>query len=306
MTKVLIAGGTGLIGRQLSVLLKEEGFEVRHLSRHQNLSATFPAFSWDPDAGTVDAAALQGVSYVINLAGAGIADKPWTAARKNAIISSRVNGTIALKNAIAAMPEKPLAYIAASAIGFYGDCGDNWLDEQSPSGIGFLSESCLEWEAATNEVAMGGIRTVILRIGIVLSDKGGALPRLALPVKWHLAPNLGKGLQWYSWIHIEDVCRLFLFALRQDQLEGVFNAVAPAPVRLIGLMKELKRILQVKALSFSVPAFFLRIGMGEMADVVLDSTRVSARKTLSTGFQFKFPEIGPALKDLFGQKSEYL
>lgn len=299
MPIVLIAGGTGLIGKHLSTLLKQEGFEVRHLSRRANPDAPFPAFAWDPEAGTVDPAALDGVSYVINLAGAGIADKPWTKARKSTIISSRVDGTIALKKALSAMPEKPLAYIAASAIGFYGDCGENWLDEQSPSGTGFLSESCLEWEAATNQVAITGIRTVTLRIGIVLSNAGGALPKLALPVKFHIAPNLGGGLQWYSWIHIEDVCRLFVFALRHDNVEGVFNAVAPTPVRLTVLMKELIRIFQVKAMSFPVPAFFLRFGMGEMAAVVLDSTRVSARRTLSAGFQFKFPEVGLALKDLF-------
>ncbi len=305
MSIVLIAGGTGLIGKHLSVLLQQEGFEVRHLSRRANLSAPFPAFAWDPEAGTVDPSALEGVSYVINLAGAGIADKPWTKERKNTIISSRVDGTSALKKALSARSEKPQAYIAASAIGFYGDCGEHWLDEHSPSGTGFLSQSCLEWEAATNEVAMTGIRTVTLRIGIVLSNTGGALPKLALPVKFHLAPNLGGGLQWYSWIHIEDVCRLFVFALRQNQMEGIFNAVAPAPVRLTGLMKELIRILQVKVLSFPIPAFVLRLGMGEMAAVVLDSTRVSARRTLSTGFQYKFPEIGPALKDLFGQKGEF-
>lgn len=305
MSIVLIAGGTGLIGKHLSALLKQEGFEVRHLSRRANLNAPFPAYAWDPEAGTIDPSALEGISYVINLAGAGIADQPWTKKRKNTIISSRVNGTRTIKNALAASSEKPLAYVAASAIGFYGNCGEHWLDEHSPSGTGFLSESCLEWETATNEVAMTGIRTVTLRIGIVLSNIGGALPKLALPVKFHLAPNLGGGLQWYSWIHIEDVCRLFIFALRQNQMEGIFNAVAPTPVRLTGLMKTLINTLRVKAISLPVPALFLRLGMGEMAAVVLDSTRVSTRRALATGFQYKFPEIGPALKDLFGHKGDF-
>jgi len=301
MTKVLIAGGTGLIGTHLSKMLKDEGFEVRHLSRRQNQRSSYPSYAWDPAAGTVDPAALEGVSYVINLAGAGIADKPWTKGRKDTIISSRVEGTLALQKAIEKCSEKPLAYIAASAIGFYGDSGDNWMDEHSPSGSGFLSESCQEWEAATEAVRRTGIRTVTLRIGIVLSGLGGALPRLVLPVRFHFSPNLGGGRQWYSWIHIEDVCRMFVFALHHDQIEGVFNAVAPAPARLKNFMQEVAGILHIKSLSFPVPAFLLRLGMGEMADVVLDSTRVSSRKAQNVGFQFRFPELGPALKNIFGK-----
>jgi uncharacterized protein (TIGR01777 family) len=302
MTIILIAGGTGLIGSHLSGMLASEGYLVRHLSRKPNPSAAFPTYSWDPDTGKVDPAALEGVSYVINLAGAGIADKPWTKARRETIISSRVNGTNALREAILKMQKKPLGYIAASAIGFYGDSGENWLDEHSPSGSGFLSESCMEWETAINGVATTGVRTVVLRIGIVLSAKGGALEKLAMPLRLHLAPYLGNGLQWYSWIHIEDVCRLFLFALQQETLEGVFNAVAPTPVRHRTLIQELVGACQTKAFRFPVPALFLRMGMGEMADVVLDSTRVSARKILMAGFNFRFPGIGPALTNLMDKQ----
>jgi len=302
MNIILIAGGTGLIGSHLSGMLASEGFIVRHLSRKQNLTAPFPAYFWDPDNGKIDPAALEGVSCVINLAGAGIADKLWTRSRKEKIISSRVNGTNVLREAILKMQNKPPAYIAAAAIGFYGDSGENWLDENSPSGTGFLSESCMEWEMATNSVAMAGLRTVVLRIGIVLSAKGGALEKLALPLKFHLAPYLGNGRQWYSWIHIEDVCRLFVFALRQETLQGVFNAVAPSPVRHRMLIQTLVRVRQTKALGFPVPAFLLRMGMGEMADVVLDSTRVSARKILTAGFEFHFPEVGAALMHLLYKK----
>ncbi len=295
---VLIAGGTGLIGSRLSVLLEDAGYAVRHLSRKAQPDGRFPAFAWNPDSGHIDEHALDGVLAVINLAGAGIADKPWTKGRKEIIISSRVRSASLLRDAIARRSERPLAYLSGGAIGFYGNRGDEWLYEDSEPGQGFLSESCIAWEKAAHDLESTGVRTVIFRIGLVLSTAGGALPKLLLPLRFGLSPYFAHGKQWYSWIHIDDLCKMFLFALEKQNLSGIFNAVGPQPVTNAAFAKILPIATGKKALVCPVPALALRIGMGEMADTVLFSTRVSSQKIQKEGFEYDFPEPGPALSDL--------
>ncbi|MBK6948035.1 MAG: TIGR01777 family protein [Haliscomenobacter sp.] len=302
METILIAGGTGLIGKRLSAFLEEEGYSVRHLSRHENLQARFPAYRWDPETGVMDPKALEGVSYVINLAGAGIADKPWTEGRKRMITSSRVRSTLLLRDALLKTAQRPKAYLSGAAIGYYGNRGEEWLTEESGPGQGFLSESCLEWEKAIQEVSALGIRTVAFRIGIVLSSKGGALPKLNLPVRFRLAPYFGNGKQWYSWIHIDDLCRMFAFALKKESCTGVFNAIGPEPERNKSFMEKLAAVCGKKALVFPVPGILLWLGMGEMADTVLYSARVRAGKILLQGFEYLHPDLGEALKDLSAAK----
>lgn len=302
MPTVLIGGGTGLIGMHLSKLLKQKGYEVIFLSRKKDLNGPFPRYAWNLTTGEIDNEAILKADYVINLAGAGIADKRWTVSRKKTIIESRVKSMQLLKTAFIKLNKRPKAFIAASATGFYGDRGDEWLNEMAPPGEGFLSESTREWENSTREMEPLGLRLITIRIGIVLSTKGGALPKLVFPQKFWIGSYFSNGKTFYPWIHIEDLCNIFIKSMEDERMSGIFNGVAPNPVTNIELTKAIATILNKKVLMMPVPASLLRFGMGEMADVVLTSTRVSAEKIKNKGFEFQFPELIPALKDLFARK----
>lgn len=302
MPSVLIGGGSGLIGTCLSQLLQEEGFEVLHLSRSPRPDAPFRTFKWDVEKGEIDEQAIRSADYVVNLAGAGIADKLWTASRKALIMSSRRQSTELLAKAFQRLEHYPKAYLASTAIGYYGDRGNEWVDENSPAGEGFLADSTQAWEQAIQQVEDTGVRTVRIRIGIVLSTQGGALEKMLIPFRFYAGTYFGDGQQWYSWVHIDDLCRLFIHALRQTEMTGVYNGVAPNPVTNKALTEAVKRALQSPALLLPAPAFALRLAMGEMADVVLDSARVKAEKTIGSGFEFRYPEVQPALEDLLARK----
>lgn len=302
MKTVLIGGGTGLVGARLSLMLEEKGYKVLHLSRRQNLSARFPAYTWDPLKGTIDMEAVEKTDVIVNLAGAGIADARWTEKRKQLIIDSRVKSTRLLKTAIQKSNGRQEAFISAAAVGFYGDRGEEILTEASAPGEGFLSESCVEWEKAIAEPVADHLRTVWLRIGIVLSAKGGALEKILIPVRFGIGGYFGDGRQWYSWIHLDDLCRMFIYALENQELRGVFNAVAPAPVRNKDLVIATGTALGKSLLMIPGPEFAMRLAMGEMADTIFSSTRVSADKIRQTGFSFNFPELLPAISDLVKRK----
>lgn len=303
MQTVVIAGGTGLIGRQLSHLLRGAGFEVLHVSRKANLNAEFPTFAWNPMTGSFDATPFERADFIINLAGAGIADKPWTAARKREIIESRTQSAAIIERFLRSRKHHVKAYIAASAIGYYGNrAADEWLDENASAGSGFLTESTLEWEQATQKIAQLGIRTVAFRIGIVLSTQGGALEKMLISFRFLLGTYFGTGEAVCSWIHIEDMASMFLFAIQNNTLNGIYNANAPNPVTNYALTVAIRHALQRPALLIPVPAFALRLAMGELADVVLNGNRVSAKKIVSAGFQFKFPSINEALLDVVKRK----
>lgn len=301
MATVLIGGGTGLVGSHLSHLLKSNGFTVRHLSRTQNLSAEFPAYAWDVKKMTIDPAAFEGVDYLINLAGAGIADQRWTAARKKLIVDSRVDSTLLLLKGAEAYGKPIKAFVSASAVGYYGDRGETLLSENDPAGPDedFLAYSVKQWEQAIEVFGTtSDIRTVGIRVGVVLSTKGGALPKMTLPMKLGVASYFGDGKAWYSWIHIGDLARLFITALENESMHGFYNGVSPNPTRNKGLALALKEAMNATALAIPAPTFGLRLAMGEMADVVLDSTRVSSKKIEKTGFTFEYPTLVPALKDV--------
>lgn len=294
---VLIAGGSGFIGVRLIELLQAQGHSVRLLTRTPRANNHF---GWDPSAGRIDDAALQGVQVVINLAGAGIAEKRWTPARKQLIVDSRVQSAGVLREAFQRLKHLPDAYLAASAIGYYGNSGGRWMTEEDPpADQGFLSTSTVEWEAATERIGALGVRTVALRIGIVLERDGGALREIIRPLRFGLGAYFADGRAWYSWIHRDDVCRLFLWAMENAPAEGIYNAVAPYPVRNRELVRATARAMGRHALFAPVPAFALRLMLGEMADVVLNSTRVSAGKILSAGFLFRYPTVEEALQHIF-------
>jgi uncharacterized protein len=298
MKNILIAGGTGLIGTHLSQLLKSKGYTVSHLSRRANPNAEFPTYAWQPEKSTFDKKAFDEADAIINLAGAGIADKLWSKKRKQEIIDSRTSGNALIAQYLRSEKHNVKAYISASAIGFYDDRGGELLTETSSAGTGFLAESTVAWEKAIAEVAATDTRTVALRIGVVLSPEGGALQKMLLSFLFRLGVYFGNGRQWVSWIHRMDLCNLFLWALETPSVSGTFNAVAPTPLSNLDLTKAISAAKGGFYLLLPTPAFVLRLVMGEMADVVLGSTRVSSQKVQNQGFVFKFPEALTALKDL--------
>ncbi|MEQ1746611.1 MAG: TIGR01777 family oxidoreductase [Saprospiraceae bacterium] len=295
---ILLAGGTGFIGRRLADMLRAKGHSVRLLTR-------FPKgadqFAWNPLSGQMDDSALVGVQVVINLAGAGIADGRWTASRKKLIVESRVQGAHTLLAAMQRTGCRPEVYLSASAIGYYGNTGERWLTENdTPADNGFLARASVAWEQAAEQVRAFGVRMVVFRIGIALDLSGGALREIVRPMRFGIGTYFANGNAWYSWIHRNDLCRMFLWAAENPQIEGVFNAVAPQPVRNKVLVQATAKAMGRPVLLLPVPAFALRLVLGEMANTVLFSNRISADKIVEAGFHFQSPELGGALEDIFG------
>lgn len=301
MANVLIGGGTGFVGGFLSRALRRAGHQVAHLSRTRNLNAEFPAHHWDIAKGEIDAEAVGRADYVINLAGAGIADARWTDSRKRIIIDSRVESTRLLARTFAELDHRPKLYLSASAIGYYGDSGEPIVDENSPPGDGFLSESCVAWEQSTAAVSELGIPVFINRTGLVLHPDGGALQKMLIPLGFFNSTYFGDGQQWYSWIHMDDIVGIYLHAIEQN-LTGVYNGVAPKPARNKTLAQALPEAAGKTAVVTPAPAFVLKLAFGEMSHTILDSCRVSAEKTQAAGYDFKYPELMPALEDLLADK----
>ncbi len=282
---VLISGGTGLVGTHLQMALQEHGHEVRVLSRQRGM------VYWDPGKKRLAEDALEGVDAIVHLAGAGIADQRWTASRKKELVSSRVEATEFLVQALQERQHSVRTFVAASAVGFYGSRGDERLDEGSRPGDDFLARLSQDWEQASEPVEDLGIRRVVMRIGIVLSRKSGALPELARTLPLGLAGVLGSGRQFYPVIHVDDLARMFRFALENPGLQGVYNAVGPAPIRQRDLMRAVLRASGRRALMAPVPEWTLRLALGEMADAVLMSSRTQANRIESEGFRFEYPSV---------------
>ncbi|HEV2479371.1 MAG TPA: TIGR01777 family oxidoreductase [Puia sp.] len=324
MSTILVTGGTGLIGTALTALLIENGHRVIILSRRasaakgglapgqpgpgHSLQAHPELAQWDPSTGTIDAAAISQADYIINLAGAGVADKRWSGKRKKEIEESRVASCATIVKALREQPNNVRAVISSSAIGWYGPDpsipNPHPFEETAPADAAFLGETCRRWEDAISPVEGLGKRLVIIRTGIVLSKKGGALKEFMKPVRMGVAAILGGGRQVVSWIHIDDLCRLFLHAIGQESWHGPYNGVAPYPVDNRTLMLALARRLKGRYfVPVYIPAIFLKWALGEMSIEVLKSTTVSAGKARSAGFQFLYPTIEPALDQLTDQKS---
>jgi uncharacterized protein (TIGR01777 family) len=300
MNTVLIAGGTGLVGKQLSRSLKDAGYDIRLLSRFKPTHAIFPTFLWNIEKGVADKNAFEGVDIVINLAGTGVADKPWTKARKKEITESRVKSN-QLFNRYFNDYHRPSLYLSAGAIGFYGNRGEEILTEEAEGGADFLSESCQLWERSVYETAHPDMRLVIFRIGMVLSMRGGALQKMLLPWKMGISGSFGSGNQWVSWIHEEDLVRLFLFGIREANLRGIYNAVAPNPEKMIDFARTMSARSKLPwHFVCPIPGIMLSTAMGEMSTILTNSARVSSLKVRDLGFQFKFSELDEALKNLMG------
>lgn len=291
-----------MIGTRLAEMLIDGGYEVALLSRTPG-TGRYRSFRWDPLAGTIDEAAVPYADYIINLAGSSVSDGKWTQERKREILSSRLAGTQLMARELAKGTHHVQAFISASAIGIYGDRDDEIVTEETtPAPDDFLAEVCRQWEAAAQDVADDGIRTAIFRIGIVLSPEGGALVPLARTVKLMAGAPLGSGRQYMSWIHLDDLCRLFIQAMEELQWQGIYNAVSPTPVTNKEFTETLADVLHRPLVLPKVPEFGLKLVMGEMSEIVLASQRVSAAKTLQQGFKFEYPALRTALQSFYGEE----
>lgn len=290
-----MSGASGPIGTAVLAWFESQGTQIVRLVRGRASSAA--QISWDPRA-PVAPAAVSGFDAVVHLAGESVVGR-WTDEKKKAIRESRVQGTRNLAAALAQCEAKPRVLVCASAVGFYGNRGDELLREESPGGQGFLSEVCREWEDASRIAAEADIRTVNIRIGLVLSAKGGALAKMLTPFKLGLGGRIGSGRQWWSWIHVDDIVGGIHHAMRTESLSGAVNLVAPNPARNAEFTKVLASVLARPAF-FPVPEFALRLAFGKMAaeELLLASQRVEPGKLRASGYTFRFSELRAALENL--------
>jgi hypothetical protein len=303
--KIVIAGGTGFIGRHLSHELVNEGHSITVLSRHPRGAPT-PAnarsrvIQWSGREDGPWATLCDGADVVINLSGAPIADRRWTPARKRELVESRVLTTRALLTSIAKWKTKPHTFITASGVGFYGDRGLEEVNEESPHGEGFLAELCLAWEAAAKQGEALGLRVLPVRFGMVLGLNGGALAKMAFPFRFFLGGPVLPGSQYVSWIHLKDLSRLILWLITNQSMRGPVNGVAPDSVTMREFCERLGQAMKRPAW-FPVPGFILRIALGELASMLTTGQRVYPKRALEGGFTFLYPELPAALVAVFAE-----
>lgn len=294
--KIIVTGATGLIGTALVSKLRAAGHHVVRLVRKEPLGDS--DVLWDPNAGKLDPMPLEGLDAAVHLAGENIAGARWNEAVKKKIHDSRVNGTRLLAETLARLKTPPRTLVCASAIGFYGDRGDEVLTEESPRGSGFLADVCADWEEAAAQAEKKGVRRVSLRIGVVLSPDGGALRKMLPPFRMGLGGVIGSGRQYWSWVSIEDVTGVILHALNTPSLKGPVNTVAPQPPTNAEFTRTLGRVLG-RPTVFPMPAFVARLALGEMADaLLLASARVVPARLKASGYSFRHADLETALRDL--------
>lgn len=299
--RVAITGGSGLIGRALSASLARDHHEVIILSRHPEqvvgLPAVVRAERWNPHIAEECRHLVEEADAVVNLAGENIAARRWTVDRKKQIRDSRLNAGRAMLQALESATRRPRVVVQASAVGYYGLCGDEELNEESPPGKDFLAQLAIDWEVSTAQIERLGVRRAIIRTGVVLSPEGGAFPRLLLPFRLFVGGPLGSGRQWFPWIHIADEVGAIRFLLENESASGPFNLSAPHPVTNADFARMVGR--QTKRPAFlPTPAFLLRLLFGEMATVLLDGQRAFPGRLMLMGYNFRFPEAEGALQDL--------
>jgi hypothetical protein len=295
---ILLTGGTGLIGSSLTRQLLDKGYTVSHLSRSPGKDPAVTTFLWDVHKGDIDAQCIEGVDMIIHLAGAGIADGRWTDERKKELIDSRTKSIQLIYSLLKTQKHNVKSVISASAIGYYSDRGEELMTENSAPFTDFMAKCCIAWEAAVDEGKQLGLRIAKFRTGVVL-DKGGALSKMALPVKLFVGSPLGSGRQWIPWIHVLDVIGMYMFAIENENFEGIYNMVAPNPVTNKQLTQAIAKTLHKPLWLPNVPAFLLKLLLGEMSTIVLGSTKVSAQKIEAAGYEFKYTEVSSALKAIY-------
>ena len=299
--KLILTGGTGFIGHALRESLTQKGNEVviftRQASKENHPGIRTRYVYWNPPEKGNWENELEGAGGIINLAGEPIVGKRWSRGQKQKILKSRVNAAQALVNALRQAKRKPLLLLNASAIGYYGPHGDETLTEKSSHGNGFLSETCVSWEAQALAAQALGIRVALIRTGIVLEKSGGALQKMLPPFQWGLGGPLGSGKQWMSWIHLADLVGIIHFILEKKEIQGPVNGTAPNPVTMKEFAQTLAKVLHRPAI-FPVPEFVLKILLGEMSDVLLKGQRVLPKRALDAGYAFQFPKLEAALENI--------
>ncbi len=296
----LITGGTGVIGRRLVEHLTQHSYEVTVISRRASKPATLPTnvnfARWDAKTAAGWGHLAEKADVIVNLAGAGLADSRWTAAYKKEIESSRINSGRAITEAIGAATNKPQLLIQMSAVGYYGS-GDKAVTEENGPGNGFLADLCRAWESATEPVEEMGLRRLLLRSGVVLDNRGGALPKMAQPFYFMVGGPVGSGRQWMPWIHHQDVVEAIRFLIEHETVSGPVNLTSPKPLRNREFVKVMGRVLHRPALA-PAPAFVLKLIFGEMASILLEGQQVVPNRLQTLGYQFKFPTLEAALSEL--------
>lgn len=302
--RVIVTGGTGFIGRLLCKRLLDRGYKVVVLSRNKEkvtrvFEGEVTGVPWDARSGAGWAGYVDGAYGIVNLAGSGIASGRWTSSRRNAILGSRLNAGKALGEAVERTGAKPRVVVQASAIGYYGDRGDEELDESAAKGSGFLSDVADQWERSSNRVESLGVRRVVIRTAVVLGKHGGFLDRVLPAFRFNAGGPMGSGTQWISWIHIEDEVNAICFLLEHEDLHGVFNLASPMPVRNAEFYGTLGKVIG-KPAGLRVPGLVLKLFLGQMADeLILAGQRVSPRRLLEAGYTFAYPDLNKALREIF-------
>ncbi len=295
--KILITGASGLIGSRLTEMLLQKGYRVSHLGRTKKTDAV-SSYVWNVDKGTFDREALVGVDTIIHLAGAGVADKRWNEKRKKEILESRVKSSCLLFETLKQGNHSVKAVVSASAIGYYGFCLDERVfTEESKPGSDYLAQVTKQWEEEVDKISSLGIRVAKLRMGIVLSENGGALVEMGRPIRLGVGAPLGTGKQYLSWIHIDDLCAMFIKAAEDDHMQGAYNAVCDW-VTNKELTKSIANILKRPLWLPPIPGFVMRIVVGEMSVIVVNGSKISSEKIRRTGFVFQFDKLNSALKIL--------
>ncbi|MXV52950.1 TIGR01777 family protein [Pedobacter sp. HMF7647] len=300
--RILLTDGTGLIGKHLVNTLRQQDYVIYQLLRDPaktESSVYIKNFKWDVKKGQIDPECIHGVSAIIHLAGEPIAGKRWTHRQKMEIVSSRTESIRLVYELLNKTTHQVDTVISASAVGYYGNRGDELLTEDKPPGRGFLADTCIEWEKAVDEAQDLKMRVVKLRTGIVLSKDGGALPQLAKPIRTGLGAALGSGRQWMPWIHLNDVIQAYTYALNNENVSGTFNLSAPAPVTNKEFTETLAELLHKKIWLPNLPEFSLKLILGEMSETILDSNRTACQKLTDTGFKFQFSDLRQAISNIY-------
>lgn len=300
--KALVTGATGFIGKHLLARLDRPVVLSRNVQRAEKELAAFSAraFAWEPMNGPPPAEAFSGVDVVFNLAGEPVADRRWNAAKKQAIRDSRVIGTRHLVDAIAGLTTRPKVLVSCSAVGFYGERGDEQLDESSRPADDFLATCCVEWEQEATRAESLGVRVAHIRVGVVLGKEGGALPKMLTPFKFGLGGKLGSGRQWMPWVHVDDVVGIMLHAAATEQVRGPINATGLHPATNAQFTQALGKVLG-RPTFFSVPAPVFKVMVGEFAQIVLSSQKIAPRVAVETGYRFEHDNVEDALRAALGR-----
>jgi len=299
MKTVLISGGTGLIGKHLCKSLKDKGYAVALLSRSSHQDSAMPTYSWDIESHETEKGAIEKADYIIHLAGANIGSERWSKKRRQILIDSRVKTGQLIFEKIKENKNNLQAFISASAIGYYGTItNDKIFTETDPPSNDFLGEVCRQWEQSADHFKTLGIRTVKIRTGVVLTKQGGVLARMITPVKLGVNPSIGSGRQFMPWIHIDDLCDIYIKAIEDTEMNGAYNAVSPGHTTNRIFSKTLARVLHKSFWFPGVPAFLMKLIFGKMSAILIHGSRVSSEKMMKAGYRFMFTDPESALTDL--------